>query len=248
MQTVPHRKVLIMNATDNASKFRRALRVLDIAREMAHKVDKATGTYSTSNHMEKIQLYNQGYAEPGYDGDLVAVGNWNNVDRYDSVEKKRVEVSNFPERVGKILEKLGFETEWSDEWTSCHDCGKLVRTSPDSYSWTPSYAIVNECELLCHECIADDPTSYLEDHEDNPNTAITIDDIDPADYGYTKINEDRYEAGWRSGQTDDPKEIAKALAEEGWTRIIFKITGQGQFDTKFDVYGIMKEWRRRRFN
>src|SRR5678816_1797897 len=38
-------------------------------------------------------------------------------------------------RLSDLAEKAGYAVEWSDEWSTCDDCGKAVRTSPDSYGW-----------------------------------------------------------------------------------------------------------------
>jgi hypothetical protein len=43
------------------------------------------------------------------------------------------------ERLGKVLGRLGFDLEWSDEWTDCGACGRLVRTQANSYG----------CNVLC---------------------------------------------------------------------------------------------------
>jgi hypothetical protein len=72
--------------------------------------------------------------------------------------------NTFPSSVGDALERLGFECEWSDEWTICDDCQQAVRTSPDSYDYQPMYAYVNDewngtldttdgCTCLCVDCL-----------------------------------------------------------------------------------------------
>jgi hypothetical protein len=78
------------------------------------------------------------YAEPGYTNPETAIvtANWNHI----------------PAKVAKAFELLGCEIEWSDEWTTCQECGRMVRTEPDCWHWKPSYVIRNECELLCLEC------------------------------------------------------------------------------------------------
>lgn len=77
------------------------------------------------------------YAEPGYSNPdkLILVANWN----------------YFPRDVDSILERYGYSIEWSDEWDMCGNCGKVFRTKPDSFDWTPSFAFVED-DLLCHDC------------------------------------------------------------------------------------------------
>jgi hypothetical protein len=84
-----------------------------------------------------------GYSEPGYDDAERGVyfGDWNGKGGDELV---------------KIIEASGAAIEWSDEWTICADCCKAVRCSPDSYCWTRSYVLVNDCEIVCHECMEDD--------------------------------------------------------------------------------------------
>ena len=222
---------------DNKDKFARAQRVLEIACRMAEKTDKANGGgYTVQNSISEIGLFTH-YSEPGYDGELIALGNWNDVISYDHTTKTRKVVSNLPTRVGDILEKLGFELEWIDKWTNCCDCGGLVRTQGDSYSWTRSY---HECtgngEVSCIDCLQADPESYLSELEGNCDTANTISEIDPADHGYVKVNEDSYESGYYPGQHDQPQKVAKELEKMGVSRYLFNIDSVGQFESKWSVF------------
>jgi hypothetical protein len=94
----------------------------------------------------KSEIENMGYAndyaEPGYEtperGILFA--NWN----------------LFCTEAVTLCERMGFAIEWSDEWSTCGDCGRAVRTSPDSYAWELSF-VLDEGELLCEECAEDQP-------------------------------------------------------------------------------------------
>lgn len=58
-----------------------------------------------------------------------------------------------PRGLDRILERAGYTVEWSDEWATCTDCNRAVRTEPDSYYWEPGYAIVDG-DYLCKECAA----------------------------------------------------------------------------------------------
>jgi hypothetical protein len=162
-----------------------------------------------------------GYAEPGYTDPAkgILTANWN----------------YFPSDVTDILERAGYAIEWSDEWSTCENCGKLVRTSADNYSWQPSYVILNDCEMFCVDCLSSDAAAYLESLEDNPRTALNIASINPADYGYVML-EDRFESGWHPGQTDNPKQIYARLSDAGHSRILFRIDEVSQFYTVFSVW------------
>jgi hypothetical protein len=141
----------------------------------------------------------------------------------------------FPTVVTDILERAGYGIQWSDEWTTCEDCGKALRTSPDCYGWQPSYALVNECSIVCIDCLNGDAESYLEGLEDNPRTALNIPRINPADWGYVQLK-DGFESGWHSGQTDNPVKIHAELIEAGHERILFRVDSVGQFDMRFSVW------------
>jgi hypothetical protein len=85
----------------------------------------------------------KGYAEPGYTDpeNGVLFANWN----------------RFPRNFDQLLEKAGYACEWSDEWATCEDCGKAVRTEPDSYCWKPAFRMGREdCGLFCVDCFANE--------------------------------------------------------------------------------------------
>ena len=142
-----------------------ANRILEAARQDASNTAKNSSDWRIRNHLEEIQLHYNGYAEPGYtdpDCGIVATGNWNDIT--DWRDGERLTISNVPSRIAKLFERLGIETEWSDEWTDCSHCGKVVRTQPDSMSWHPSYTM-GEGEIWCHECDDTDDESDESDEE-----------------------------------------------------------------------------------
>jgi hypothetical protein len=210
---------------------KRANRILEIALRMSNGLN-----WQIRSHIEEICLHYEGYAEPGYSSEtgLVATGNWNSVDKWNTKTNSRQIISNLPERIGNLFEKMGIECEWSDEWTSCHQCGKLVRTQADSYSWTPSYQL-GDGELTCIECLEEDPEGYLQSLEDNPDTCNTMTSIKPEKHGYILIDDNK-ETGWHPGQNDDPHKIAKELRDKGISRFIFNMDSVGQFDCRWSVY------------
>lgn len=172
------------------------------------------------------------YVEPGHSSPErgIVFGNWNPACGFDKpkADQKRDPVA----KLSRILERSGFELEWEDEWSTCGDCGKAVRTSADSYGWTPYFRIVNECELVCLDCL--DPVEYLEECEDDPTKAFPP-EWNPVDYGYTKHNGD-FETGFHPGQTDSPEAILKALHAEGKKRVVFRIKSKGQFDLTWEAF------------
>ncbi len=196
------------------------------------------------------------YVEPDYtdpkDG-LIAIGNWNS-----QQSRKRVFTQPLPDgitvsdpdamyeyedktmpRIGNILEKMGFELEWCDEWATCDACNGLVRTSPDSWGWLPSYW-QNECTIVCRGCVRDDPDDYIDYLDGNPRAANTL-LPDLTIMGYRKVDAE-YESGLHIGQDDDPKTISAELKRRGISRYIFEIDSTGQFDINFSVWVHKSEW------
>ncbi len=93
------------------------------------------GQHSAQMHIDNLQ-YAASYAEPGYDDPAKGIlfSDWN----------------YFPRDLTDILETYGYAIEWEDEWSTCYECGKAVRTSPNCHNWTPSYVI--EDEIICKDC------------------------------------------------------------------------------------------------
>lgn len=164
--------------------------------------------------------YANGYAEPGYTDPAKSVlfANWN----------------IFPRGIESVLERAGYAIEWEDEWTTCNDCGKAVRTSGDSYHWQPYYVLFNECEIVCLDCV--DWPDYLQSIEDDPNAACVA-ECNPADHGYSLLSDrSEYESGFFPGQTDRPVDVLKKLQDAGHTGIVFRLSETSQFYCKWEVY------------
>ena len=181
------------------------------------------------------------YCEPGYTQSEKGVlfANWNKETKYNSATKELETIHSAMESIYKVAEAMDYECEWSDEWAMCHDCNGAVRTEPDCYSWTRYYALIDDCELVCADCIEEDPEQYLEDLSGNSDKAVTF-PIDLYDHGYHNLNDDAiersFEHGLYGGQDASPHKIAIALENVGVTDFIFKIDSVGQFDSKFSVW------------
>lgn len=161
-----------------------------------------------------------GYAEPGYTDPEhgILLANWN----------------VFPRGIDTVLERAGYAIEWSDEWSTCADCNKAVRTSANSYSWQASYQLVNDCEVVCNNCL--DWSEHIETYEDDPDRAVPS-DVDPAEFGYVRVSEPReYENGFHHGQNDRPADILKALQAKGIDHVVFRIARVQQFDVAFETW------------
>ena len=191
-------------------------------------------TRQGKSRIEEMGIYDE-YAEPGYSYDgPIALGNWNDITKWNEETSKSETVDDTPSRVAKLLEQAGVALEWSDEWICCDECGKIFRTSPDCYAWQMS-GVWDEMGSICADCLADDPSDHLERLEGKNTRCNTISSIDPSKHGYARLNLD-FENGFHPGQTDDPRKIGQALKNAGIERYLFDLTGTGQFDVSFAVY------------
>lgn len=183
-----------------------------------------------------IEFYANEFAEPGYDTKArgILFANWNDKRHYDNNTRTWVTDDDTMSRLSDLAEKAGYTVEWSDQWTTCNDCGKAVRTEADSYGWKRSYAEI-EGDILCHLCVKEDPSAYLESLEGDARRGDTM-DLPLEDHGYHKVNTESYQHGWHPGQNDSPEVVAKSLTERGISRFLFRIDDVEQFTLHFSVY------------
>ena len=168
-----------------------------------------------------------GCAEMGYEDKPVIAANWNNL-----------------KALGNYIENAydDIELEWSDEWSYCNDCYKAIRISPDSYGWESSYVWISDCEIICHECIKNDPGALIDEYKNDTDRAVPSWAYDLIEKeGFICYSPDEYcktfETGFHPGQNDDPKEVAKDIESNlpGYD-FIFKINAVGQFDVEWSVF------------
>ena len=210
-------------------------KILQQANHYREEYLKRATSSEGKSRIEEIEFCTAGYAENGYsepDSGVIAFGNWNTITKY--TDEKFIPIDSAPSDLAKALENIDVSLEWSDEWTTCHDCGKAVRTQADSYGWKAGYAEI-QGDIVCHECIASSPEEYLETLEGDYHKAVTFDEIDLEEHGYKLVASD-LQNGWYGGQKASPKAIREVLVKKGVNRFIFKIDDVGQFDLTFSVY------------
>ena len=189
--------------------------------------------------------YAEGYASKGYsvdDGGIVVFADWNRTGEHymDGKQNPPTKEESIMPRAERILEKLGCECEWSDEWSTCCNCNNAIRTRADCYEWTPDYMEMNG-ELECSTCIAEYPSDYFEELDGQCKKSHHIDTIDPAEHGYVKVVEN-YQRGMHEGMNDHPDKIGSTLDDGGVGRYFFEVRSS-QFYVEFDlwVHGDEKE-------
>jgi hypothetical protein len=164
------------------------------------------------------------YGESGYDNPPTGIlfANWNDCPRW----------------LQDGLERRGFALEWSDEWVQT-DAGKAYRCQRNSYGWRQSFVIFDDCTIIGHDEIKNDPSlqdEYVEKYLlNNPKRACTF-DLDFAAMGFTQFN-GTFESGWHPGQNDDPKEVLKRIqAELPNHDVVFSLDSSSQFDIAWTAW------------
>ena len=192
---------------------------------------KATGkTTDEWSQDGKLQYFDR-YANPREDsGAGVLVANWNQFPRPGDQEFNWGKGRKFQD----ILEKLGYQLEWSDQTERCDHCYGVIRTGMDYYG-DSAHAVILGDDTVCEDCIRKDfADEYLEGLENKPRAAVNIRGIDPAKHGYVEV-ESNFENGFHPGQNDSPVEIFKRLRDRH-ERLLFVIDSVGQFDVKFSIW------------
>ena len=168
------------------------------------------------------------YGEPGYTLDnnkkAILFGDWNKLDNYTNV-----------------MEWLStnFELEWYDEWIIDYDNLKAYRTQPDGYGWQQQVRFTETGELLTPDSDASDWIEFCQvthetDLKGNLNVVPGfIEDSDLLDEGFKLLNDD-LENGFY-GRNDSPNKIAKDLINEGYTAVLFRLSGVGQISINFEL-------------
>jgi len=175
-----------------------------------------------------------------YNGETILIGDWWKRDKDELHTYKIMEFieDNYSDTL----------TEWHDEWCTCSECYKGIRTNPNSYGWEPSF-INTEYGLLCHECCKEDPEYIIDEYKNNiskaiPNWAIEL--IENEGFSCLEDNEmtcTRFQNGWHQGMNDTPEKIIKSIEEEfeidhinNIFDYIFVITDNSQFYINFTIF------------
>ena len=158
------------------------------------------------------------YGEPGYrkenDDNMIITANWNEM----------------PLGVLSIIEENGFDIEWSDEWVCDNDNEKIYRSQPDSYSWEPSYFIVDG-EV---HGISDNEELYLSTMINEPHRLVSA-SVDLIKYGFVDIEEACRETGMY-GTYEDPKDVFDKFKDE-YAEMVVQTCSIGQFAINWKVWG-----------
>lgn len=208
--------------------------LLQAMRDAVAKKDECKESVKEDFNDERLANCDAWYYVGKYeDEDFMIVDSWDDVQEIqkclnpDFQPKDKYDSSVLDEYIN-----WGFE----DAYSTCDECGKIICTEPDSYSWVPDF-FVSEGGIICGDCVRNNPSEYLQSLINNPKVANTILGDDDLEYaGFERMGGD-YQNGWYD-RNDSPEEILDNLLEQYPNGVfIFSITGQGQFATNFEVWG-----------
>lgn len=123
---------------------------------------------------------------------------------------------------------------YNDEYSTCANCGVVIRTSPDSYMWTPEFWDSAD-GYICADCVK---SNYVDDYLDDctrhsKDSVKTCHIVNPADHGFHKVLTG-LKYGLHEEMADDPRKIIKWLTKVGLESVI--VTRPSQFYAEYDVY------------
>lgn len=177
------------------------------------------------------KTWSEQITEPTYatneDGEpFLIVESWEQVRELAALAGIKSRDENYPDLDNRV--NYGF----SDEYTTCSHCGKLIRTSPDSYYWQPDF-LVGDGEISCADCLESDAEGVIEQVK-NTDTPLPP-SIDASAYGWVRLNDESCESGFFPGQNDNPKTFKRALENAG-IDYLFRIDEPSQFYTRWSVW------------
>jgi len=212
--------------------------ILNAARRDAER----KGSKKTTSRLEELQCGE--YCEPGYDSKRgLVLANWNDTHETTWIKGQGyVRVAGgectVMGRLERILDKAGFSTDWSDEYTSCDDCGKYFRTSGDCWDWK-QYGESTEHGTICGNCLKGDPEGYLATRIDNPHNAANTAMVDLAAQGFELVA-DGFANGLHPGMNDNPVKLLehyRAIMPQQEFVFTYK---PSQFYVEFDIWARTK--------
>lgn len=142
---------------------------------------------------------------------------------------------------------FGYDIGFSDEYTRCDDCGKLIHTIPEYYGDNCRYRWTDDM-LICRACDEANPGKCLEEYLACEKPWTHNFPLDPAVVGFktvghmvdvpwaktTEFEPLTWERGLHEGQKANPRKIKMLLAANGINDVLFLID-TGQFDAQWSI-------------
>lgn len=212
-----------------------------VAREVNRIIKSELGPDCWDMHPERVTDIIVGYADGSDDNAVIVLGDWNDSRYPRNDDPPLTEAERVGPRLFDALEAAGAECQWLDEYSRCSDCGKAIRTEPDSYRWRPEYIITDD--YTCARCLRADPLGAITggDYINNSANAITWLDapalIRIGCEQWAPGEAHTYASGWHEGMADDPTKVLAEIRREAPGRdVVFLIDETSQFYTRFSAW------------
>lgn len=197
--------------------------------------NKVLGAFNKREDLHYIQ-FNTGDNEDGLHYMI-----FDNTDEQEAFVKFAIETLELDENTKEyeVEELLETNFVFSDEYTTCSDCDKIIRTSPDSYFWQPDFYL-GDGFIVCKTCfddVEDYQENYIKHRVNDPKEAVNglMTEKQLENLGFRKYNEDSFEHGLHNGQTDNPNEIYDELSILYYD-VLFAVDEVSQFYITFSVW------------
>lgn len=190
--------------------------------------------------MNEEQLWDDMYIQIAEDsrGDTFAIcEDWDDHNKFINVVKDVLGVDKDDFNDWDVEKETGIIMVFSDEYTTCSDCGNVIRTEPNSYHWQPDF-YVGDGFIACNDCFnntEDYQEAYIAERVNNPKHAINglLTEQQIENLGFERVGRE-FEDGWHH-VNDDPQAIYDELSER-YEEVLFYINNVEQFGINFIVF------------
>lgn len=202
--------------------------------------NKALNADKVFDRINSDSLWDDMYINIADDEDgvtYVIVDNHDSANKFIAIVKDTLGIDKDNFNDFDVENETGIIMVFSDEYTTCCDCGNIIRTEPDSYHWQPNFYI-GDGFIVCNKCFNDSEDyqeGYIENLINNPKNAINglMTEEQVESLGFKKIGKE-YEDGWYH-VNDDPEEILEKLSSK-FEEVLFFINNVEQFRINFITF------------
>lgn len=189
---------------------------------------------SVGGNPDEFEMYN-GYWND--DSKQVICGNWNHVGvewseyrdiPYDSEAYKALHRRD--NRLCDIIEKMGWDINWSDQISSCGGCCQAVSQED---------LTVQDSDVFCPNCIKEDLDAYIQERTNNPKQAVRSDLCREEDLiirGFAQL-EEQLENGLHAGQSARPEKFFEKHKNNYSTLVFLVERDYNPYTVTFSLWG-----------
>ena len=131
------------------------------------------------------------------------------------------------------IDKIFNNWSFADEYDICNCCGKAVYAQ-DPYKSPDRWVDYEGCEILCGDCVRENPDSYIDSLVNNPKSANhLLKDEQLENLGW-ELQDTNFANGWY-GRTDKPEDVLQRQNSMGFD-VIFQINYTNPFEVGFTFW------------